>query len=173
MVRTRQRGGTDEVQLIYITWQKSKKKKLWRTDRRERKRCLSTHISLPTNTPQLPSCSALPLTSLFFLLLFLFQVNVELMHCLFPPKDSVWGVLLTQPVFICRHLDPRVMRERGVCGDKAMKDGFKMFSINLNNFCPKMCYYLYYIYLYHMLQTLKVYLLGAKRWIMNYFSINF
>ncbi len=109
MIRTRQKGGTDEVQLIYITWQKSEKN--FRGQRRER--CLSTLMSLPTNTPQLPSCSALPLTPL---LLFLFQVNVELMHCLFPPQDSVWGVLLTQFIFICRHLNQRVMGVKGACG---------------------------------------------------------
>lgn len=47
--------------------------------------------------------------------------------------------MLTQPVFICRHLDPRVMGERAMWGG-----GYKtvFFPTTLNNICPKLwCFY--------------------------------
>lgn len=60
--------------------------------------------SLHTNAPQLQWTSS-NLSSLL-------QDNVELMHCLFSPEDSVGVVLVTQAVFICRHLGPEWREER-------------------------------------------------------------
>lgn len=123
-----------KISRLFTSHGKREKKSL--VDRKKGKTAALAHsgseMSLPTYTVLLSTSSNL----LHFLHLFLFQVNVELMHCLFPPK-TVAEVFCSRNRSLFVDTPPKEWWEKSWAG--AMKECFTKFFTNLKKFFPKIC----------------------------------